>query len=359
MPVGTSSGPYSNALSPNATTAEFLGAAFAITPTGFNIKTSIAGATYIYIAIRRGPMKVPTVGTSVYSPVVTTALGLYTTGFVVDGVITTTRNVTPAFYTGDRLRGGGKYLTTTSSAAEQSYAGWYFDSNTGVNQQQDPRNSINWNFQRAPGFFDVVCYTGNAGPTGVPSSNQTIDHNLTVAPELIITKNRSLGSTNWTTWNASKILTLNTSDSAFSTTTNYISTVGANSFVVNNPSNAAFDCNTSGSAYVAYLFATLAGVSKVGTYTGNGSSQTIACGFTAGSRFVMIKRTDSTGDWYVWDSARGIVAGNDPHLSLNTTAVEVTTDDSVDTDNSGFIVNQLSATDVNVTSATYIFLAIA
>ena len=73
----------------------------------------------------------------------------------------------------------------------------------------------------------------------------------------------------------------------------------------------------------------------------------------------MIKRTDSTGDWYVWDSARGIVAGNDSHLSLNTTAAEVTTDDSVDTDNTGFIVNQLAATNINVSSATYIYLAIA
>ena len=114
-----------------------------------------------------------------------------------------------------------------------------------------------------------------------------------------------------------------------------------------------------GDTTVNYLFATVAGVSKVGSYTGNGSSQTIACGFTAGSRFILIKRTDSTGGWYVWDSARGIVAGNDPHLSLNTTAAEVTTDDSVDTDNSGFIVNQLAATNINVTSATYIFLAIA
>lgn len=73
----------------------------------------------------------------------------------------------------------------------------------------------------------------------------------------------------------------------------------------------------------------------------------------------MIKRTDSTGDWYVWDTARGIVAGNDPHLSLNTTAAEVTTDDTIDPDSSGFIVNQLAATNVNVSSATYIFLAIA
>jgi len=117
--------------------------------------------------------------------------------------------------------------------------------------------------------------------------------------------------------------------------------------------------NSNGQTYVAYLFATLAGVSKVFSYTGNGSSQTINCGFTGGSRFVMIKRTDSTGNWYVWDSARGIVAGNDPHLSLNSTAAEVTTDDSVDTDNTGFIVNQVAATNVNVSSATYIGLAIA
>ena len=73
----------------------------------------------------------------------------------------------------------------------------------------------------------------------------------------------------------------------------------------------------------------------------------------------MVKRTDSTGDWYVWDSARGIVSGNDPRLSLNTTAAEVTTDDSVDTDSTGFVVNQLSATNINVSSATYIGIAIA
>ena len=117
--------------------------------------------------------------------------------------------------------------------------------------------------------------------------------------------------------------------------------------------------NSSAATYVAYLFATCAGVSKVFSYTGNGSTQTINCGFTAGSRFVLIKRTDASGDWYVWDSARGIVSGNDPHLSLNTTASEVTTNDTIDTDSTGFVVNQVSATNVNVSSATYIGLAIA
>jgi hypothetical protein len=66
-----------------------------------------------------------------------------------------------------------------------------------------------------------------------------------------------------------------------------------------------------------------------------------------------------TGDWYIWDTARGIVGGNDPHLSLNTTAVNVTSDDSIDPQSAGFTVNQVAATNINVTSATYIFLAIA
>jgi len=117
--------------------------------------------------------------------------------------------------------------------------------------------------------------------------------------------------------------------------------------------------NGSGKTYIAYLFATLAGNSKVGSYTGNGSSQTINCGFSAGARFILIKRTNAAGDWYVWDSVRGIVAGNDPHLSLNTTAAQVTNDDSIDPANAGFIVNQVSATNINVSSATYVFYAIA
>jgi hypothetical protein len=121
----------------------------------------------------------------------------------------------------------------------------------------------------------------------------------------------------------------------------------------------AYYVNSTGNFYISYLFATLAGVSKVGNYTGNGSSQNIACGFSAGARFVLIKRTDSTGDWYMWDTERGIVTGNDPHLSLNTTSAEVTTDDSIDPQSAGFTVNQVAATNINVSSATYIFLAIA
>ena len=120
-----------------------------------------------------------------------------------------------------------------------------------------------------------------------------------------------------------------------------------------------FTVNNSGSTYVAYLFATCAGVSKVGSYTGTGTTLQVNCGFTGGARFVLIKRTDSTGDWYVWDSARGIVAGNDPYLLLNSTAAEVTTTDWVDTYSAGFELSNAAGNNVNINAATFIFLAIA
>jgi hypothetical protein len=110
---------------------------------------------------------------------------------------------------------------------------------------------------------------------------------------------------------------------------------------------------------VAYLFATCAGVSKVGSYTGTGTTLQVNCGFTAGSRFVLIKRTDSTGDWYVWNSALGIIAGNDPYILLNSTAAQVTGTDYVDTYNAGFEISSTAPAGINASAGTYIFLAIA
>jgi len=127
------------------------------------------------------------------------------------------------------------------------------------------------------------------------------------------------------------------------------------SFTVNNV------YNTSGAIYVAYLFATLPSTSIVGSYIGNGTaSQIINCGFSSTARFVLIKRTDAAGDWFVWDTARGINAtGNSPHLSLNTTVAEVTTDASILPNSSGFAVSQVAATNVNITAGTYIYIAFA
>ena len=122
---------------------------------------------------------------------------------------------------------------------------------------------------------------------------------------------------------------------------------------------AAGGVNGSGTTYVAYLFATCPGVSYVGSYTGNGTTQAIACGFTGGARFVLIKRTDSTGDWYVYDTARGMTSVTDPYLLLDSTAAETATLGSVTSTTGGFTVNAAILAAINTSSATYIFLAIA
>ena len=371
-------------LSPNLTDAEGTWSNIVtVTSTGFKT-ASLGGKTFIYIAIRRGPMKVPKSGTEVFQPsaVNLSAGTLVSTGFPVDMQIAGYRaSFTYKPTVIDRLRGvntdttatayvGTPKLLTSNTLAENT-GSWYTPTvgwdNTGTRIGGGSgglagNNSFIWDFRRAPGFMDVVCYTGN----GV--AGRTIDHNLGVVPEMLIFKRRD-AARNWAIVHANAVnRTISQPPvlTGYNVSLNFTVTGGLGG-VLNSTAptssivtlSSSTDVNVSGGTYVAYLFATVAGVSKVGSYTGNGSNQTINCGFAAGARFVLIKRCDDDGDWYVWDSARGIVAGNDPHLSLNTTAAEVTTDDSVDAASSGFIVNQLAATNVNVSSATYIYLAIA
>jgi hypothetical protein len=117
--------------------------------------------------------------------------------------------------------------------------------------------------------------------------------------------------------------------------------------------------NASGYTYVAYLFASLPGISSIGSYTGNGTTQNINCGFSAGARFILSKATSTTGNWNVADVTRGIVSGNDPYLCLNTIAAEVTTDDWVDPFSAGFTVNETSNAHANTNGVSYIYMAIS
>ena len=74
---------------------------------------------------------------------------------------------------------------------------------------------------------------------------------------------------------------------------------------------------------------------------------------------MLIKRTDSTSGWYVYDTARGMTVLTDPYLFLNDTAAETTTLGSVTTVSTGFALNSSILAAINVSGGTYIFLAIA
>jgi len=355
-------------LRPNLTDAEgSVVTIIAPNATGFSVKGNLtSGQTYIYIAIRRGPMKVPTTGTSVFSPVTYTGNNtnnrLITSNFPVDMSLSMRRDAMGESGFFSRLTGNGQVLFPSSTAVEDTQTDKLkFGSNLGsivsyvsaggmsTNQSSDPLEQLM--FSRAPSFFDVVCYTGT-GSAG------TVTHNLGAVPELIIVKSRSNDS-DWPTYHSAvgntKALFINNTN-ATNTNTYWNNTTPTSSvFSVGTLSGVNF----SGRTYIAYLFSTCASVSKVGSYTGTGTTKQIDCGFTAGARFVLIKRTDSTGDWYLYDSARGITSGNDPYVLLNSTAAEVTNTDYIDTYSAGFEISSTAPAAINASGGTFIYLAIA
>ena len=342
----------------NLSNAEDGSNAFSINSTGFKLvnatyNPNVSGNSYIYIAIRR-PMKTPESGTEVYQAGTrqSTSPG-FVSDFPVDMFMR--RYLSGAGYPdiGSRLQ-GAKAMQTSETFAEGPDSSSTFDYMNGYyTSSSSDTNHFSWMFKRATGFFDVVAYSGN-------STNPTsINHNLGVIPELMIFKRRN-DYRNWLVYHddlaLNEAIVLNLTNAKYTDSSTFPSkSHTATQFIVGNNYNV----NGSGSNYIAYLFATLAGVSKVGSYTGTGSNVDVDCGFSAGARFILIKRTDSTGDWYVWDSVRGIVAGNDPYLLLNSTAAEVTSTDYIDPLSSGFTVTSSAPAALNASGGSYIFLAIA
>jgi hypothetical protein len=187
-----------------------------------------------------------------------------------------------------------------------------------------------------------------------------VAHNLGVAPELMIVKKRNAGGTDWNVYSsalgATQTFYLNEPDASVTNPITWNDTTPTSSVFTVGTSGTV---NASAATYVAYLFSTCAGVSKVGGYTGTGTTKQIDCGFTGGARFVLIKKTSGTGSWYVWDSARGIVSGNDPYLLLNSTAAEVTSTDYIDTYSAGFEISSTAPSEINENGGSFIFFAVA
>ena len=183
-------------------------------------------------------------------------------------------------------------------------------------------------------------------------------HNLGAVPELMIIKSRD-NNRAWRVYNSSigagGSLRLN-SDAAVDSNSAYWSTPTADNIILGTDN----DTNSSSYSYIALLFASLDGISKVGTYSGSSSDVTVDCGFTSGSRLVIIKRTNGSGEWFLYDSVRGLTTGIDPYVRLNSNSAQANESENwVENHNSGFKVNSTAPSDMNGSGNTYIFLAIA
>ena len=329
------------------------------TATGFSVNDSgnsnLNGSTWIYTAIRRGPLAVPDDATKVFSVLTGDGNGDSTTpqfasGFPVDMALIRSPSGTANNNIYTRLT-ANKYISTNSSAAEVTDAtdfsfaantGWYLGSTTWTS----------WMWKRAPSYFDVSTYTG----TG---SARTVSHNLGAVPEMIWVKCRSHAES-WVIYHK------NMDGSAPEDYGSYLDdSVGrvdsANFWNDTAPTSSVFTVGTasktngSSQDYIAMLFASVEGVSKLGGYTGNGSTQTINCGFAP--RLIMIKKAiNGNGGFMLFDTLRGIVAGNDPYLLLYTTDAQNFGADTIDPHATGFTVNDGNT---NANTDGYIFYAIA
>ena len=350
-------------------------------PKGFAAQTSesdinSSGNTYVYIAVRKGQLKTPTTASSVFKPKLQTGARL------TNDVIQTDLNGFDLVIPFKRASGLGAWwpnrLTDFRLQSSRDTDNFYGsrmieggprqDEYNYIDSWSNATNHVDYAFKRANGFFDMVVFKGDG------SQGRAIDHNLGVSPEFMLVKKWS-GSTlrGWYAYHTGNANQgagngaeygynfLNTTDGYTDSQYSWNETAPTKTqFTVGGSSGIA--TNDNGSYYIAYLWATAPGVSKVGSYTGAGAgnNQNIDCGFSSGSSLVMIKRTSSTGSWYVWDSARGINAAGsqDPYLQFNNSDAEGT-NFSLGSLNSGFTIVQDGPTDINLSGSTYIFLAIA
>lgn len=322
------------------------------TSTGFAYQDNNA-STYIYMAIRRGPLAAPTDATKVFA--MDTLGGTsptppgFNSGFPVDMAFLKPINSSSDWLLASRLI-QGKQLVTNSNPAEVDETANVFDYQNGYyNFSSSASNYQAWMWKRAPSWFECVCYDG----TG---SVRTVSHNLGAVPEMIWVKRRDSGGS-WGVWHkdltSGYYLGLDTDDAQLS---------NSNVWTTTNPTATQFSVGTQGftnnssGTFIAYLFATVDGVSKVGNFTlGSSGSSNIDCGFSSGARFILAKKKSGTGGWLVWDTVRGIVAGNDPYLLLNSNAAETGGYDFVDPYSQGFTIPEASYWG----AGDYIFYAIA
>jgi hypothetical protein len=288
--------------------------------------------------------------------------------FKPDFVWTKVRGTTSNHTQVDSVRGASKYLVSNTTAAEDTAVNYVtsFNSNgfsLGSDNYSNGNTLVAWQWQAGQGStssntqgtittttsvnttagFSVFTFTG----TG--ASSASVGHGLGVAPKFMIFKQRN-GSSNWNVLtnaggsNQYGFLNLTTAfASAGETWTSTVINIGANF--------------TNGSTYVCYAWAEIAGFSKFGSYTGNGSADGpfVYLGFRP--EFIMVKRSDSGNNWVMEDSSRSPFNVVDDYLAADSSQAESTTSQvNIDFLSNGFKLR--SGFDI-VNAGTYIYMAFA
>ena len=299
------------------------------------------------------------------------------------------RNATSSHLLYDSVRGVDKSLNTNTTLTEDTTAGQLTSFNSGgYSLPNDTAGYLNyssrtyafWNWKAGgsgssntdgsitstvsanpSAGFSIVTYTGNG------TSNQTVGHSLGVAPAMIILKDRDPNATSnrWWVWQKSLTsghnITLDDTASSFAVSGTTSGGIGSSptstTFTLQNGTSNNNNVNENGDRFVAYCFAEVESYSKFGIYTGNGSldGPFVYCGFRPA--WVMIKRADGSGEWFMVDTSRNPYNSSDQDLFANFTTAE-TSSSGKDLLSNGFKIRESGAS-MNASGGSFIFMAFA
>ena len=360
---GVVTGGYDEYLSPNNSDSTASYERISFTPTGFKLDANSSyvnesGKSLIYVAIRRADGyvgKPPELGTGVFAMTTGTSnTPAYSSGFITDLTINRQPASAEDWYIQSRLT-GTKYLVTNDTDVEANDSNGTWDYNNGWYGSSQGSNYQAWMWKRHAGF-DVVAYKGD----GV--AGKQIPHSLSKTPEMIWIKNSDRGEAwrvyhkglNGGTTPHNYGLKLNTTDDESAVTIWNQTAPTSTHFTINADSGVNHD----GEDMRAFLFASVDGISKVGTYSGSSGDVTVTTGFQP--RLVILKRftgAAGTGDWFVYDTTRGFTGSGDDDkaLKLNSSAAQTTMTIGTVT-STGFTIT-MQGSSHNSAGSTYLYYA--
>ena len=299
-------------------------------------------------------------------------------GFQPDFVWVKSRNTTWNHALFDAVRGTTKYLESNTTSSEFTNAntltafgsdGFSVGIGSIVNSNNDTYVAWNWKANGAgvsntagtitstvsvntTSGFSIVTYTGNA-------TNSTVGHGLGVAPSMVIVKSRTTGD-EWPVYHSGL-----TSASYYVLLNQTIAETSSVNFWNNTaPTSSVFslgigaNTNRSGANLVAYCFAPVAGYSAFGKYTGNGSNDGVFVYTGFRPRWILVKRTDSTSGWHLYDTSRDTYNAATKRLQPDLSNAENTANGIIDILSNGWKFRNTN-TDWDASGGTYIYAAFA
>ena len=338
------------------------------TPTGFNLTSTSSGVNsdggkWLYIAVRRpdgyvGKLYGAGEGTSVFAMDTgnsSATIPTFDSGFPVDFMIRKNYQSTVQWTSGSRLTGLSR-LAPNENYVEVSDSTVTWDSNVGWGSTEQGTALISHMWKRHTGM-DLVAYKGDGVTTG-----RQIPHSLNKTIEMMWVKNRD-ASKDWVVYHhqvnggtnpEQYIMKLNTDGGQHGTSSRWKDTA---------PTDKAFtvggrdEVNEDGENFIAVLFASVDKISSVGGYAGSSGNVSVTTGFQP--RFILIKRTNSTGQWALFDTVRGLTSSGsngDYVIYLNQTWSQQAEGTYIDLSSTGFTVTSDWA-GINAASNDYIYYA--